>query len=242
MSEKKIDLIAQLLAKAESTTPAEAEALTEHAERLMIKYGIEQAVINERRATQGSASEKIITIKIVFNGAYRLEWLSLGHSVVMGLGGLRALQSTYRNKEATLHIFGFESDVQQAEVLINSLRVQSTVAVRAWWKANSASHTNLSSYDQEAARRSFVKGFGYGAGKRIKDGRLHIVQEAGAGTELVLVSRDAKVQAHLDGITTSPNRSRGGKGSTEAAGQGYRAGQNANTGGKTVTQGRGITA
>lgn len=34
MSEKKLDLIAQLLAKAERTTPEEAQALTEHAERL----------------------------------------------------------------------------------------------------------------------------------------------------------------------------------------------------------------
>lgn len=242
MSEKKIDLIAQLLAKAESTTPEEAEALTEHAERLMLKYGIEQAVINERRANSGKGDETIVKERIVFTGAYRLEMVNLGASVVNGLGSLRALMSTYKNKEATLYVIGYESDVQQALTLIKSLQVQAMIAVRAWWKLNKGEYALMPSYDQEAARRSFAKGFGNGAGVRILNNRQQVVQEAGPGTELVMVSRDARVQAHLDGLPTKAARNRHGKGSGAALGSGYRAGQQANTGEKNVTQGRGISA
>lgn len=242
MSEKKIELIAQLLAKAESTTPEEAEALTAAAEKMMVKYGIEQAVIDAKRAKAGQASEKIIQTTITFNGAYRLEFISLGAAVMNSLGSLKALKSTQGNKSATLYIIGFESDVAQAELLIRSLQVQSMVAVRDWWKTNKASYAMDSSYDQEAARRSFVRGFGNGAADRIRNNKQEQVREAGAGTELVLVDRAAKVQAHFDSIPQSKNRSRGGKGDYSAQNSGVQAGRNANTGGRAMTQGRGISA
>ena len=240
MSEKKIDLIAQMLAKAESTTPEEAEALMEHAERLMIKYSIDQAVIDSRRAT--GQEEKIVTVKIQFSGAYRLDHTRLGASVANALGNLRLLQSTYKNKFSWLHIIGFESDVRQAETLIRSLQVQSMVATRAWWKTHKGEYSLYTSYDQEAARRSFVVGFGAGAGERIRASRQQVVAEAGTGTELVLVSREAKVQAHFDTLQTRPSRARGGKGSPEARVSGYQAGQQANTGEKSLSQGRAVSA
>jgi hypothetical protein len=242
MSEKKIELIAQLLAKAESTTPEEAEALTEHAERLMIKYGIEQAVINERRAKSGKADEAIVQISITFTGAYRLEYVNLGHMVANGLGAIQCLMSTFKNKAATLYLIGYESDVQQAKLLIQSLQVQAVVANREWWKANKADFQWETLYDQEATRRSFVRGFGNGAGARIAANRQQAVQEAGTGTELVLVSREAKVQEYFDGLSKDTRRTRASKGDSAAAGQGYRAGQRANTGERAMTQGRGITA
>lgn len=242
MSDKKIDLIAQLLAKAESTTPEEAEALTEHAERLMIKYGIEQAAIDSRRAKAGEASEKIVEISLDFTGAYRLEFASLGAAVCKALGSLRCLQSTYKNKWARLYVIGFESDAKQAELLIKSLQVQSMVAVRAWWKLNKQDYSWQASYDQEAARRSFVRGFGRGAAERIAANLNQAVQEATTGTELVLLDRDAKVQDYVDSIPTVRSRARGGKGSGSALVGGYHAGQQASTGEKAVSQGRGISA
>lgn len=102
MSDKKIELIQQLLAKAESTTPEEAEALTEHAERLMVKYGIEQAMLNSKKSEKDG--DKIVQETIDFTGAYRLEWVALGHQVCHGLGSLRTLKSTWKNKWARLYI------------------------------------------------------------------------------------------------------------------------------------------
>ncbi|WIC89617.1 hypothetical protein SEA_GARDENB_59 [Microbacterium phage GardenB] len=244
MSEKKIDLIAQLLAKAESTTPEEAEALLEAAAKLMTKYAIDQAVIDERRAKEGKQGEKIVEKMLRFTGAYRGEMLHLCSSVVWSLGTLRGMQATWgRNgKEFYFWLVGFESDVAQAELLINSLHLQAMVAVRNWWKANKEGYSYLSNYEQEKKRRSFVHGFGTGAGARIREGRQQAVQEATTGTDLVLVDRKAKVDTYMDAKNTRKGRSRTATGNDGAAGQGYAAGKNANTGDKQVGQGRGIEA
>lgn len=243
MSDKKITLIAQLLAKAESTTPEEAEALTEAAEKLMIKYGIEQAVIDARRATKGGPKENIVQVAIPFTGAYRGEMINLVANVANGLGTLRVLQYTGgTGKVFTAYLLGFESDVAQAKLLIESLQVQAAVAVRTWWKGNKGYYIGESSYNTEKARRSFVHGFGTGAGARIRSSRLTVIQEASTGTDLVLVSRKGEVDAYANQLRTGKARSRTATGQDGAAGQGYRAGQNANTGNKAMTQGRGISA
>jgi hypothetical protein len=237
--------IAQLLAKAESTTPEEAEALTEAAEKLMVKYMIDQSVIDARRAKAGQASEEIIHERIEFTGAYRLEYAHIGTQVCRSLGAIKNLLDTFGNKKAVLHLIGFQSDVDQAKVLIMSLQVQSVVAVKEWWKINKADYEWNSTYEQEAARRSFVRGFGTGAGKRIKDNRQQQVQEAEqahTGTELVLVDRAAKVQDHFDGVPQAPRQDRGGKGSYEAHREGHAAGQKANTGERSVGHRKGISA
>jgi len=234
MSEKITERIALLLNKAESTTPEEAEALTAAAEKLMLKYGIEQAKISAKRAQAGQPDEKIVTETITFNGAYRLEYMRMGAAVCASLGALRNMQNPYKNKSVTLYIIGYESDVKQAKTLIESLVIQSMVAVRTWWRDHKAEHSFKSSYDQEATRRSFVHGFGLGAAKRIRENKNQVVQEAGTGTELVLVSRDNAVQAAFNAMSSSKSRSRGGKGSSSALGDGIQAGRNANTGEKSI--------
>lgn len=246
MSEKKIDLIAQLLAKAESTTPEEAEALTEAAAKMMAKYMIDQATIDARRAKKGEATEKIVQKQLFFTGAYRGELLHLATSVANSLGTLRVLQSTTweNGKKFVAYIIGFESDVAQAEVLIKSLELQAAVAVRAFWKEHKAENAGLSSYDQEKVRRGFVHGFGSGAGVRVWESRNQAVSEAKVGTELVLVDRKAKVNDWVDEQYTNLRSSRGRSATAHGAAnhEGYKAGKNANTGERGVTQGRGISA
>lgn len=242
MSEKKIDLIAQLLAKAESTTPEEAEALTEAAERLMVKHMIDQATIDARRSKSGKTKEQIVERSMEFKGAYRLEMEHLAGSVMYGLGGLRGMKQTHGNKSITFWVIGFESDVDQAYTLIQSLHIQATVAVRSWWREHKSSYAGHTTYEQEAARRSFMRGFGTGAGKRILDSKSDIVAEATSGTELVLVNRDAEVQEHMDGKNTRKGRAHSGRTDGSAMGRGYAAGQKANTGGTAVGQRGRITA
>lgn len=233
MSDKKIELIQQLLAKAESTTPAEAEALTEAAERLMVKYGIEQAMLDSK---SGKLSEEIITDWMEFKGVYILEMIALGAAVCNGLGNLRVMQSRYKNKWTRLHIIGFKSDVERAKQLISSLQVQAAVAVRAWWKLHKDEYVLYASYDQEVARRSFVRGFASGAGERIRSSRQQVVEEAGSGTELVLVSRDRKVQDFYNSLAKGQVRRTTKKDMSSARGHGIVAGQNANTGENAVGQ------
>lgn len=234
MSDKKIELIKQLLAKAESTTPEEAEALTEHAERLMLKYGIEQAMLDSKKGDK--AGDAVVTDTITFTGSYRLEWLSLANQVCQGLGTLRTLKSTYKNKWARVYIIGYSSDVARAKMLIESLQTQCQVATRAWWKGHKTEYLSDTPYDQEAARRSFAKGFGIGAGTRIFTNRNRVVRESGTGTELVLVGRQQKVDAVFASIAKGKDNSRGGKGSHAARGAGIRAGEQAVTGEQAVGQ------
>ena len=71
MSEKNYaDMINKLLRKAESTTPEEAEALFAKAQELMVKYAIDEAMLN---AAKGKQREKddIIAFEMVSVSMYR---------------------------------------------------------------------------------------------------------------------------------------------------------------------------
>jgi len=238
-TESKLDLIAKLLAKAESTTPEEAEALTEHAERLMIKYGIEQAKIDERRRQQGQASEQIIQTSITWRASYARELRLLGINVAFALDTVRPLQSQWRDT-ATLYLVGFESDVRQAETLIRSLEIQAMVALRAWWAEHKRDYDWADGHTRRRARWGFIRGFGEGAASRIRANRRQQVEEAGTGTDLVLASRRSRVDEHV--AAHYGNRRGRALGEADAHGRvhGWRAGQNANTGERSVTPGRGL--
>ncbi|UVG34482.1 hypothetical protein EARICKHC_7 [Microbacterium phage EarickHC] len=243
MSEKKIDLIAQLLAKAERTTPEEAEALREHAHRLMAKYMIDQAVIDARRAREGKTHEQIVTKVIQFEGMYRQDMISLGAGVCEALGTVRALQSKGR-LSTYLHVIGFESDVQQAEILIRSLQVQALLAAKDWWYSVRDTHTYA--YHQDAdkvrARHTYVVAFGMGASERIQANRATVIEEAGTGTDLVLVDRRHKVDEYVDSLAVGKGRASRRRFDGAAAAAGARAGREANTGERSVDRGRGLPA
>lgn len=239
MSDKKLDLIAQLLAKAESTTPEEAEALTEAAERLMLKYGIEQAVIDERRARSGQVREEIIEIRMPMQGTYSIDLRDLGAQVAFGLGTIRPLVSKYGNVHV-LYLVGFESDVRQAELLVESLKIQALVAMRAWWARERDEYWYPNESAKRSARSSFIRGFGEGARARIQANRQQIVEEAGSGTDLVLASRLDRIRAHLGEIPKA--RGRRGKADAWAHADGRADGLKAATGERAVTQRKALTA
>lgn len=243
MTEKKIDLIAQLLAKAESTTPEEAEALMEHAYRLMQKYAIDQAVIDARRAREGKTHEAIIEVELVFEGVYRNDMLELGSAVVFALGQMRVMQLK-RDTYTKMWVVGFESDARQAETLIRSLQVQALLALKSWWYGvrDDRPYTYYRESEKRQARREFVRFFGYGAGGRIRDNRATVIEEVGSGTELVLVERGKKVDDYVDAKNLRPNRDKGYRNGYGGAAPGAAAGREANTGERSMTQGRGLPA
>lgn len=262
MSEKKIDLIAQLLAKAEQTTPEEAEALMQGANALMAKYGIDQAMIDARRALHGQTTEKIVEKRIVFEGTYSRPLLHLGEYVVEALGSMRALRATRDRSRAVLFIIGYESDVEQADILVRSLHMQAMVALRSWWRQHRGEYDGwwIKDADRQRARRDFVRGFGRGAASRIRDARLRIIEEArvqedkdrraagasapaeGLSTELVLLDRQEKVNQHVDAMKVGTARPEKSKRDGYALGHGRRQGQQANTGERAVDQGRALTS
>lgn len=231
--------IALLLKKAESTDSVhEAEALTAAAEKLMLKNGIDRAMLD---MSHGKV-EEIVVLKYFTRGQFAFEQMSAAISIARALG----LQSYYTDarwlkgdsKGIFVHVVGFESDAADALSLIASLEVQGAIAVKVWAKT-------LPSYysprEKWVAKREYVEYFGKGAAKRIKESRNHIVEEVTTGTALVLVSRTEKVDEYYDNLQSdlgiaakADRRSSTGVG----MGAGYRAGQNANTGG-TAISGRG---
>lgn len=242
MSEKKIDLIAQLLAKAESTTPEEAEALTEHAERLMIKYMIDQATVDARRAKAGHSQEKIVKLHTDITGSYRKSLLNLWVSVGRALGSVEFLKGSDNGKYIRLYMVGFESDIAQLQTLGKSLEVQGAVAMGAWWKVNKPSYLGVRSYEQWEARSAFINGFATGVAKRITDSKTQAVSDAGVGTALVLADRSQAVTDFFNNVPQRKSRPQKEAWDAQASASGFRAGKNANTGGTAVGQGRGISA
>lgn len=240
MTDAKLDLIAKLLAKAERTTPEEAEALTEHAERLMVKYGIEQARIDERRGLLGKPQEEIVTERIVFTGVYARDMRELGAGVAAALGTVRPLYADHPDG-MMLHLVGYSSDAQQAKTLTASLQVQAMVAMRAWWSVTREAYQWHTEGDKRRARSGFVRGFGVGAAERIRESRRAIVEDAGSGTELVLASRRDRVDAAVDEMRTRRARPRQGA-DAGAFVNGRRRGREARTGERAATSGRGLPA
>lgn len=234
MSTTKLDLITKLLAKAESTTPQEAEALTEHAERLTLKYGIEQARIDEQRARNGGEHEEIVQERMLFTGAYARDLRELGAGISLALGTVHPL---YGNESASaLYLVGHASDVRQAQLLTASLQVQAMVAMRAWWTIARHRYHWGSESARRRARSGFIRGFGAGVAERIRESRRAIVDDAGSGTDVVLASRRDRVDAVVNAMRTRRARRREGA-DAGAFRRGRQSGREANTGERAVEHG-----
>jgi hypothetical protein len=233
MGTDKLDLIAKLLAKAESTTPEEAEALTEHAERLMVKYGIEQARLDESRARHGRRHEEIVKERMLFTGAYARDIRELGAGVAIALDTIRPLYGTQSDSESALYLVGHASDVAQAQVLLASLQVQAMVAMRAWWATQRDRYRPFSETMKRRARSGFIRGFGVGAAERISESRRTIVDGSDSGTEIILRSRRERVDAAVDAMSTRRARRREGADAGSFR-EGRRSGHEARTGERQV--------
>lgn len=230
--------IQALLRKAETTTPEEAELLTAKAEQLMLKYGIDRALLNSRSTGE---KERIELVKIPLKGIYAKAYMDMMYSIAMAYGNVRAFFTPVKQSDITLTIVGFESDVSQLKVLLASLQLQAVVALNTWVK--SVDMSDYTAMEKFKARRTFIKSFGEGAASRIRKTRASAVKEAESstpGTEVVLRDRATAVDEFMDAnFTLGKSRGRREKsGGYAASSAGYEAGQNANTGERQVNAGR----
>lgn len=236
----KEELIAQLLLKAETTTPEEAEALTEHAERLMLKYGIDRAIVNSR--TTGT-KEQIERLHIPLRGIYAKAYMQMMSSIARAYGGDGNIETYYTQwkNNITLTIVGFETDVAQLKTLLASLQLQGVVALNAWIKGGGLEWAPTA-MEKFKARRTFIQSFGDGAASRLYKSRKSAVKESESttpGTELVLLDRANAIkdfmEANVGKIKTVKSREKSGGYSASSAG--FKAGRNANTGEREVNAG-----
>jgi hypothetical protein len=229
------DRIAALLAKANASgaTPEERDTYSAKAEELMIKYGIEASVI-AAKATGELKVGKIITkiFEVDVPKSYSHEFAVLGCRVAQALnckGFLTVMANTKR-----CQVVGFEADVALVEQLYTSLVRQTTLSLATWY-AKQPTH-RMSGTDRFNAKRGFISGFATAVDERMQAMRKEAVHEAGHGAELVLVDIRKQVD---DWMARNFNlrSSAGRRYDASARGAGFRAGQDANIGQKTVSSG-----
>jgi Protein of unknown function (DUF2786) len=209
-----LDRVRKLLAKAESdgVTVPEAEALTAKAAELMAKYGIDRALLAATRPETDKPGNRIIDIAN--------PWAQVRAHLLSGLAGAMRCQCILLNAEsgARVHVFGYASDLERADILYTSLLLQMAHGLSAVAPPAGAS-------SPRAWRRSWLLGFVAAVVARVKaaEERAAAVSEAqphtGPSTALVLADRSVVIRRNLDEAYPVTRQTR-----ITYTGNGYRAG------------------
>ncbi|MFJ2618506.1 DUF2786 domain-containing protein [Glutamicibacter sp. NPDC087344] len=225
--------ISLLLNKAENTTyPHEAQAFQEHAERLMVRYGIGRAELDAQGAQQGKKTEAIIEERFEMRGVYRLGQRDGLSHVGRAFRTVTILQTNLSNS-CRLYIIGHESDVATVKTLFTSLVIQASIAMTHWWDSEGKFQPWLvSDSEKQIERREFQRSFYSQVAARIDGLYREESTHSGTGTELVLVDRkhqvDEFVSVQYPFLRASRNRA--ARGSMGAVLAGQAAGRHADLG------------
>lgn len=232
---KTLGRIRALLTQAEdpAATPEEAEAFTAKAAELMAKYGVDRAMLAATDPTSDVPCDRIVAIV----GQYALDKQGLLSAVAHAVECRTVLRTRWidgRN-ERQVHLFGYGSDLERAEMLYTSLLVQAT---------NGIAHTPVPHGQHKAAfRRSWLEGFRWAIVERLRAAEKRAQDEAernrptssGPSVALVLADRATVVQARLTAAHPRLGKSAPRKLSGGGLRHGYRAGQHADIGDKRAS-------
>lgn len=216
--------ITLLLNKAENTTfPHEAQAFQEHAERLMVRYGIGRAELDAQSAKAGKKKEAIVEEHFDMHGVYRLGQRDGLSAVGRAFRTVSMLQTNY-SKSCRLYIIGHESDVATVKNLFTSLILQATAAMTHWWADEGKLYTQwYSDSEKSIERREFQRSFYLQVASRIANLYREESESTGNGTELVLVSRKEQVDDFVSSkypfLRRSRNRAASGSANASIAGR-----------------------
>lgn len=229
MDNRQLDRVRGLLAKAESTdSDHEAQALFAKASELMAKYSIDKALLDATAPVPPKPIDKKTTITAAYGTVYSNLLFRLGKVYNVSVIRLGA------RKGVTVHMFGFDNDIERLEIMFNSIMIQ---------MGQSARRVQGTYYHSvKAERRSYLMGYVSGVVDKIEAAERTVVAETSSesvGAELVLVGRQLAVQSAYD--VAYPNRRQIKMTYTGSQyGTGYRDGQNANLShGNTRTYARG---
>lgn len=238
MNEERLVLIKKLLNKAEDkgVTEEERDAYNAKAAKLMLQWGIEDAMLAGVDATR---IEKIVIKRVKLADvpkAYVYEYVSIGVAVADVLGCRGFFQGTH-DRRTDLLLVGFESDVDRISQLFHSLAVQCTLTLGPWYREKIREHGHwMNGTDKYQAKRSFIRGFASGVSQKLFVVRKSTIDEATTatpGTDLVLVNREEKVTDWIgEHMTVGSGGRRRYTGDGRSAG--YAAGQRADVGQGTM--------
>ena len=228
-----LERVRKLLAKAgdESVTPPEAQALTAKAAELMAKYGIDRALLAADQPETDRPADQIVMVEN--------PWGRVKAHLLTGLASALRCQCVLLPARDGLrvHIFGFASDLERADLLYTSLLVQ-------MWHGLVAAPVPEWASSPRAWRRSWLLGFASSV-----VGRVRAAEEAAAGqppggeraasrTALVLADRSDVIRGHVGQAYPRLRRTRitySGSG----YGAGWAQGQRADIGTARVARPRG---
>src|SRR3984957_6114817 len=146
--DKLLDRVRKLLAKAEDegATPAEGQAPTAKAAELMAKYGIDRALLAATRPETDRPDSRIVEI---YN-----PWARVQAHLLCGLAAALRCQCILLPAASgqRVHVFGYASDIERADVLYTSVLIQ-------MWHGLVAADVPAGAYSVRAWRRSWLLGF-----------------------------------------------------------------------------------
>jgi hypothetical protein len=217
-----LDRVRKLLAKAEAegVTPPEAEALTAKAAELMARYGIDRARLAATRPDTDKPGSRIIDISN--------PWAQVRAHLLAGLAGAMRCQCVLLSTTAPgarIHVFGYASDLERADILYTSLLLQMARGLTTAVVPSGAR-------SPRAWRRSWLLGFVSAVITRVRsaeeraaastEGETH----AGPSTALVLADRAVVIRRQLEQaypVTRQTRITYSGRGYTDGYAQGQRA-------------------
>ena len=225
-----LDRVRKLLSKAEDEgcTPEEAEALTAKAADLMARYGIDRALLGALRPETDSVGDRVFDLDN--------PWAAVKAHLLAGLAAALRCQSILLNRRepgSRVHVFGYLSDQERADILFTSLLVQMARALAV---------QPVSAYGggAKAWRRSWMLGYASAVVARVRAAEEAAVASAtadkgtaaggGPSAELVLADRALTVRRQAEHAYPRTRRTRvtyTGNGYAD----GYREGQKADIGG-----------
>ena len=224
-----LDRVRKLLAKAEDEgcSPAEAEALTAKAAELMARYGIDRALLGALRPETDRPADQVFTLANPWGDVKRHLLAGLAMALRCQCVQTRAVTGT------RLHVFGYTSDLERADILFTSLLVQ---------MARALAQQPVPGYGGEARawRRSWMLGYAAAVVARVRAAEEAAVASASAGAgsgstaagqsaALVLADRSLVVRRQ---VATAYPRLRKARVTYSGGGygDGYREGQKADIG------------
>jgi hypothetical protein len=230
-----LERVRKLLAKAEdsSVTPAEAEALTGKAAELMARYGIDRALLAAARPETDRPGDRIIDVPN--------PWADVRAHLLAGLVSAMRCQCVLLPVPTgkRVHVFGYASDLERAEMLYTSLLVQMAHGL-------AAAPVPATARSPRAWRRSWLLGYSSAVTARVRAAEERAASDAtgadqaGAGPSaaLVLADRSLVVRRHAQEAYPRTRRTR-----ITYTGNGYRSGyaegERADIGGRRVRPGTG---
>ena len=165
-----LERVRKLLAKAEAVgvTGPEAEALTAKAAELMARYGIDRALLAAARPETDHPANRVIAVQN--------PWARVQAHLLCGLASAMRCQCIIlpRSRPGTrIHMFGYESDIERADMLYTSVLVQ-------MWQGLAGAAVPAWTSSPRAWRRSWLLGFTTAVIARVRAAEQHAAAEASA--------------------------------------------------------------